>query len=357
VIFQSPASSSAAEFGHDDATCAARANHICLGDVSMSERRNTITEKLRRALPWTPEDIGDPMRIPTGDMPGDKIRIGPQHIQKSRIIFPKLLELLIPVLEANPCRRAVVAVCGGSGVGKSEIASLISLYLNRMEAGSYTLSGDNYPHRIPKYNDAERLRVFRQSGIRGLIAQGQYFEDRRAVLKELQIGGDDSNPECANTHPWLALYQRAGRDGLRNYLGTANEIGFAELSGIVSQFKNGTQGIFLRRMGREETELWYEVVDFQDKNILVIEWTHGNNHNLQGVDIPILLNSTPQETLEHRRSRNRDDAPDSPFTTMVLEIEQEMLAAQACNAKLILSKGGEILSYADYLKLMQQDRA
>ena len=56
--------------------------------------------------------------------------IGPGHIQKALIIFPKLLELLIPVLEENPYQRAVVVVCGGSGVGKSETASLISYYLN-----------------------------------------------------------------------------------------------------------------------------------------------------------------------------------------------------------------------------------
>jgi alpha-galactosidase len=310
-----------------------------------------ITEKIRQKLPWVPEEIRDTDKIPTGDMPGDKVKIDPQHIQKSQVIFPKLLELLIPALESNPHERAVVVVCGGSGVGKSEIASLISLYLNRMGLGGYTLSGDNYPHRIPKYNDAERLRVFRQSGISGLISQGQYLEGRPAVLKELQASGSDSNPECAKTYPWLSLYQSAGRGGLKNYLGTANEIDFKELSGIVAQFKNGSSSIFLKRMGREETELWYEPIDFRDKHILVIEWTHGNNHNLQGVDIPILLYSTPQETLEHRRSRNRDGATDSPFTTMVLAIEQEMLVSQAPNAKLILSKSGELLTYRDFVKL------
>ena len=55
--------------------------------------------------------------------------------------------------------------------------------------------------------------------------------------------------------------------------------------------------------------------------MLVIEWTHGNSDEYKGVDIPVLLNSTPAETLEHRRNRNRDGAVDSPFTTMVLELE------------------------------------
>jgi hypothetical protein len=323
----------------------------------MKANRPGVAEKIKRQLPWVPEQMRDTDKIPTGDMPGDKVKIGPEHIEKSLAIFPRLLDFLIPALESNPHQRAVVAVCGGSGVGKSEIASLISLYLNRMDVGSYTLSGDNYPHRIPKYNDAERLRVFRQSGISGLISHGQYLQERLAALKELQASGNDSNPEYAKTYPWLSLYQIAGRGGLKNYLGTANEIGFKELSGIVAQFKNGASSIFLKRMGREETELWYEPVDFKDKHVLVIEWTHGNNHNLQGVDIPVLLNSTPQETLEHRRSRNRDGATDSPFTTMVLAIEQEMLVSQAPNAKLIVSKSGEILTYRDFVKLTEQAQA
>ncbi len=318
--------------------------------------RNNIAEIISKKLPWIPEDIRDTDSIPKGDMPGEKVRIDLQHILKARVIFPKLLELLIPVLEANPYQRAVIVVCGGSGVGKSGVASLISYFLNRMGVGSYALSGDNYPHRIPKYNDAERLRVFRKSGIDGLISNGQYVEGRYAILKELQENGNDSNPEYTERYPWLSLYQSAGRNGLRNYLGTKNELDFKELTGIISRFKNGDSEIFLKRMGREETDLWYDRVDFSDKNIIIIEWTHGNNHNLQGVDIPILLNSTPRETLEHRRSRNRDGATDSPFTTMVLEIEQDMLISQAPNAKLILSKSNEILAYRDFVRLTIEEQ-
>lgn len=314
------------------------------------------TEKTSLKLPWVPEQIQDLNSIPKGDMPGDKIMISPDHILKAQIILPRLLELLMPALDENPHRRAVVAVCGGSGVGKSEIASLLTYCLNRMEIGCYTLSGDNYPYRIPKYNDIERLRIFRQSGIKGLISRGQYTSGRKDILKELQESGNDSNPDFVKSHPWLAIYQAAGRNGLRGYLGTLNEIDFGELTGIVSQFKNGASGIFLKRMGRDEMDLWYECVDFSDKNVIVIEWTHGNSLNLEGVDIPILLNSTPRETLAHRISRKRDDKADSPFTAMVLELEQEMLVSQAYKAKLIVSKNGEILPYADFIRIMLQEK-
>jgi alpha-galactosidase len=305
--------------------------------------------------PWIPDASDDFDHIPKGDMPGDKIKISEDHIKKAHKIIPELLKQLIPQLNEHPNQRAVIAVCGGSGVGKSEIASLLSYYLNKMNLGSYTLSGDNYPHRVPSYNDAERLRIFRTSGSKGLLAHGLYSEEVGKILRELQKNENDYNPVYNKDYPWLAVYQNTGRSGLKNYLGTMNEIDFQELSNIISQFKNGADHIYLKRMGREITELWYEAVDFSSTNILIIEWTHGNSHNLQGVDLPILLNSTPKETLEHRRLRNRDGGTDSPFTTMVLGIEQELLVSQASRAKLIVSKSGELLTYSEYTRIMSQE--
>jgi hypothetical protein len=105
-------------------------------------------------------------------------------------------------------------------------------------------------------------------------------------------------------------------------------------------------------MGRVPSALWYDEVDFSGISILIIEWTHGNSDNYTGVDIPILLNSTPEETLAHRRSRNRDGSVDSPFTTMVLNMEQDMLKNQAHKAKIILTKSGEIISYDTFKEIM-----
>jgi hypothetical protein len=65
-----------------------------------------------------------------------------------------------------------------------------------------------------------------------------------------------------------------------------------------------------------------------------------------------LLNSTPEETLEHRRSRNRDGKLDSPFTMLVLNIEQEKLKAQAHKAKIIITKAGELIDFDTFSKLM-----
>lgn len=309
-----------------------------------------MSELLIYGQPWKAPEI--PENIPHGDMPGDKVVIGEGHIAKANAIFPALMEQLAPVLAQIPAKRAVIAVCGGSGVGKSETASLLSYYLNQIGIGSYTMSGDNYPHRIPRDNDAERLRVFRMGGMRGLVAAGMCTGEICQTLRTLWEADVDAEPEQVQKYPWLATYQKAGRRSLDAYLGTANEIDFDEVSGIIARFKQGADTLYLKRMGRETTVLWYDEVNMRDTQVLIIEWTHGNSGFVEGVDIPILLNSTPAETLAHRRARNRDGKPDSAFITMVLDLEQKKLEAQAYKAKIILSKSGELLTYSQYRQLM-----
>ena len=90
---------------------------------------------------WQP--IAVPQEIPHGDMPGDKVCIGPEHIAKAETVFGALRGMLAQQLEASAGGRAVISVCGGSGVGKSEIASVLGYYLNALGIGAYILSGDN----------------------------------------------------------------------------------------------------------------------------------------------------------------------------------------------------------------------
>ena len=307
-----------------------------------------ILELAQRMDVWMPPAI--PKDIPHGDMPGDKVEIGPGHIEKANTIFP----LLVPMAAqaAKQTGRVVIAVCGGSGVGKSETASLLSHYFRQAGVKAYTLSGDNYPRRIPMYNDAERVRVFRVGGIRGMLEAGVYSQEASRTLCSLWEAETDADPSLAREYAWLSVYQAAGRKALAGYLGTPNEQAYEELSAIIAQFKAGAPSLWLKRMGRREEERWYDEVDFSETSVLIIEWTHGNSDFLQGVDIPVLLNSTPEETRAHRRSRARDGKTDSAFTTMVLEIEQQELDACAHKAKIIISKSGQVLSYPQYRALM-----
>ncbi|HSN11669.1 MAG TPA: sucrose phosphorylase, partial [Propionibacteriaceae bacterium] len=304
-----------------------------------------------------PETITAPVTedlsaVPTGDMPGDKVQIDESHVAKATALLPRLWEVLRPILAASPYQRAVIAVHGGSGVGKSEIGSLLAHFLRANGIGAYVMSGDNYPRRIPRDNDAERLRTFRTAGVRGLVDAGVYDPRVRGVLADLQSSDRDADPALVAEHPWLGTYQRAGRAALDAYLGTPNEIDFDEVSSILARFHDGATSLNLKRMGRELGELWYESVDVSDVSVLVVEWTHGNSDHLTGVDVPILLSSTPEETLAHRRSRARDGAVDSPFTTMVLGLEQAKLTSQARKAKIIVAKSGEVIDYDRYLEAM-----
>lgn len=316
---------------------------------------NTLLNTLKAAREGLAERLDAmtlPAAIPHGDMPGDKVLITESHVAKAKTILPVLVDKMIAALENKPLQRCVLSVCGGSGVGKSETASLLGWYLGQLGAKSYILSGDNYPHRIPEYNDAERLRVFRDFGLKGLVACGLHTAEISAKLHELMEADKDADPALCGEYGWLSVYQAAGRRGLKGYLGTPGEIDFDRVNGIIAQFQAGAEHIALKRMGRRPSELWTETVDFSATSVLIIEWTHSNNDNLAGVDLPVLLNSTPAETMAHRRERNRDGKVDSPFTTMVLEIEQSLLASQAHKAAVILSKSGELLSYADYQALM-----
>ena len=325
---------------------------------------------------WKPPEV--PADIPHGDMPGDKVEINEGHIEKANLIFPLLAPMAAEA--AGETGRVVVAVCGGSGVGKSETASLLSHYFRSAGVGAYTLSGDNYPRRIPQYNDAERVRVFRTGGMRGMLKEGVYTAENGRALQKLWAADRDADPGAAQDavqgaaqsaeqdavqgavqgaaqgasrdKPWLQVYQAAGRKALAGYLGTEQEQDYEELSAILAAFKAGAQKLWLKRMGRTEDERWYEEVDLSGVSVLVIESTHGNSDLLRGVDIPVLLNSTPEETRAHRRARNRDGKIDSPFTTMVLEIEQKELDSCAHKAKIIVSKSGALLSYDEYRALM-----
>ena len=91
-------------------------------------------------------------------------------------------------------------------------------------------------------------------------------------------------------------------------------------------------------------------------SVLVLEWTHGNSGLFEGVDIPILLSSTPAETRAYRLARGRDANADTAFITMVLELEQAKLEARAGAAKLIVSKSCELLSHDEYVRRMNAGR-
>ncbi|MGL1893864.1 MAG: hypothetical protein OCD02_19660 [Spirochaetaceae bacterium] len=278
-----------------------------------------------------------------GDMPGDKISIDESHIKRAEVIYPIIFD---KIKESG--HKTVISVYGGSGVGKSEIGSLLASELTKNGVKTYVLSGDNYPYRIPKYNDLERLNRFRYAGLLGLKNNNGFNPTWTLELNKLLANKDDFNKDIARTKPFLSIYQVAGEKALWEYLASEKEVDFNLLNSIIGDFKNNRRFINLKRMGRTINDISFEKIDFKDTEVLIIEWTHGNNPHLKGVDYPVFLFSTPGETLSHRVSRGRDKGVNSSFTNCVLEIEQNKINNQFMDSFLIVGKSGNIITKGDF---------
>lgn len=301
----------------------------------LQEKLEEILKDLdTRTFPAPVEDM------PHGDMPGDRVIISDALIPHARTLF----RLLVQMMHEKGDEKYVISIFGGSGSGKSVTTSLLTYYLNEAGISAYAMSGDNYPRRIPEYNDAERVSIFRSEGLKGLLKENVYSPDVQSVLSDLWKKETDSDPKEAETYPWLAVYQKYGREGLKGYLGEDKEQDYAQVNEVLAAFKRGDEKIWMKRMGRTEDARWYDEVDFSHTDVLLLEWTHSGSEKVKGVDIAVCLRSTPEETKAYRLFRARDGKADSAFVTMVLEIEQEKLDARMeANADIIISKEGEVL--------------
>jgi hypothetical protein len=292
-----------------------------------------------QTLAWEPPAI-DLDTVKTGDMPGDKIQINAVHLDKANTIFPHLLA----ELDTRGSDRLVVSVYGGSGVGKSEIASVLGHYCGLAGFDSYVLSGDNYARRVPQYNDLERLWAYRTGAVNAFALDSGFTDERMRSLQLMWPDAADLNLASQGEPSWMTVYREAGLKALADYLGTEREIDFSMVNTVIESFRTGRDTIALKRMGQTTEDLRYEKVDLTGVRVLIVEWTHGNNALLAGVDFPIFLFSTPAETLAHRLSRGRDQNTDTPLISRVLDIEHRKLMSQADRAALIISKDGEVLS-------------
>lgn len=271
----------------------------------------------------------------------DKVKINIVEAQRRNadLLYPHIRSRLQKLKEGE---KKVIAISGGSGAGKTGMSWLLKEHFAEDKISALVLSGDHYPHRIPMYNDAERLQIFRAEGLMGLLKENLYHADVEDALKKLQMQDEDADEKWTAQYPWLTIYQKYGDEALKNYLGTERELRFFEVSFVLSAFKRGDEKIWLRQMGREAYEVWYKEEKAADKEILILEWTHGNSPLLTEIDLSIVLKSTPEETLENRKKRNRDAAITSPFVARVLRIEQEKINAGMDRADFIQDMAGNI---------------
>ena len=283
-----------------------------------------------------------------GDMPGDMAHISAPVCRRVEKLLPHLVTKLEEKYGTDIPAKLVIAVSGGSGSGKTSGAAALREALAMVGLKGYVLSGDNYPRRIPQHNDEERLTIFRSAGLKALLAAGEYTPERFADLQPLQKTGIDSDPRQCAAYPWMQIYQQGGRAALAGYLGRTAEQDYDALNAVLAQFRAGAPVLWLKRMGRKEWERWYEPKNFADVDVLLLEWTHAGSADLKNTNLKVFFNSTPEETRACRVARSRDAGADSPFVTMVLEIEQAMLNRRACDADLIQNRDGTMVDTAAY---------
>ena len=92
----------------------------------------------------------------------------------------------------------------------------------------------------------------------------------------------------------------------------------------------------------EADEIWYEQTDLTGVQVLLLEWTHGGSEYLEGVDISVYLDSSPEETQARRIRRGRDENAASAFIQLVVSIEGKKLQEQAKQADVSVGKDGHI---------------
>ncbi|MCH4889626.1 adenylylsulfate kinase [Acidaminobacter sp. JC074] len=250
-------------------------------------------------------------------------------------------------LELNSKGKLVVNIHGSSGSGKSGVAALVADRLNAFGIKTCLLNGDHYPRRIPIVNDAERLRVYREAGMTGLIDASLYSEKVQQILNHLMHDHQDANPDLSEKFKWIKIYQMSGRKALESYLGTSYEQDFHRVNQIIKGFKEGDRDVYLKHMGTSINDISFHKVSFEKTEVLILEWTHGNSQYLKGIDMSVLLHVTPKESLKNRLKRNRDSFIGSPFTDMVIDIERDQIYTELYKCHLIFDQVGNALSLKD----------
>ena len=76
-----------------------------------------------------------PEQIPHGDMPGDGVTIGQDNIERAKTVLSAIQGTLERRLEESAGGRVVIGVCGGSGSGKTVMASVLGYALNQAGIG------------------------------------------------------------------------------------------------------------------------------------------------------------------------------------------------------------------------------
>jgi uridine kinase len=181
-------------------------------------------------------------------------------------------------------KKAVIAIGGESGSGKSVTAVCLQEVMAREGIRAGILHQDDYFYLPPKTNHAKR-------------------EENISC-----VGVQEVNVELLQLH--------------------------------INSFKKGFGTLEKPLMHYPENKVVQETVDMATWDTLIVEGTYAMM--LENVDLAIFMERTFRDTLENRKKRAREAF--TPFIERVLEIEHHLISATAKRADLLVQKDYSVKS-------------
>lgn len=208
--------------------------------------------------------------------------IEPHTIKEEYFDLSNELIEIITKAELFDKDKLVIGIAGESGSGKSVTAKCLQITLRKLNINSVVLHQDGYYKLPPKENHNKRKEDINWVGVHELKLElmQEHLNNFKAKMPVVDLS-------------------------VVNY--KSNKI--------------STNGTFLK-----------------DKTVLIVEGVY--TFFLENLDFKIFMSRTFKDTLEKRKSRNREEY--DPFVEQVLEIEHNIVAKQKNMADVIINKGYSI---------------
>ena len=203
--------------------------------------------------------------------------IGPGAPNADRLAR-SLAAVVIERLGLSTAKRAVIAVAGESGSGKSTTAMGLASMLGAAGIPTTVVHQDDYFIRPPRTNHEHRVRDLRN------------------------VGPHEVNLDLLQSH--------------------------------VDAFVAGVSSVDAPAVDYPGNRFVTQRLDFSQAAALIVEGTYV--FRLQGLDMRVFLEATHEDTRERRRIRNRDI--DAPVIDQILAIEHEIIAEQATQADIVIGR-------------------
>lgn len=204
-------------------------------------------------------------------MIGDKIRVSEAHVRAADTLYSHLEQSF-----NQPDVKLVLAICGESGSGKSELAVALQDRLKKEHVSSVIFQQDDY-FRYPPLTNAK----LREKNIS-------------------QVGPQEVNLKLLDEH--------------------------------LSQFKQKEKNIKKPLVNYEQDAFGEEIFYMEKTPIAIVEGTY--TCSLKNIDVRIFIDRIYSDTRKDRLTRAREEQND--FLEQVLEIEHKIIRTYKANADFIV---------------------